>query len=91
MARTRDELRAQLGVAIMRVLAAETGQFLSHADGWSSAPDVKGVRVRLLVEGEAVPEPAAAEPKAPQRRRPPAMAGAQTSETPRQMALPLPG
>lgn len=45
-----ERLRRRLAVALQRELSAATGQFIAHSDGYLSAPDVPGVRFKLLAE-----------------------------------------
>lgn len=54
MARTPAALYDELHIAVTRVCSAATGQYTSWHDGYLSAPDVRGVRVRLVLEIDLV-------------------------------------
>jgi hypothetical protein len=50
MARTPESLLSHLQIAMIAILANITGQYTSCDDGYFAAPDVPGVRVRLVLE-----------------------------------------
>lgn len=50
MPRTPESLYTNLYLAVTQILANITGQFTAHDDGYLAAPDVPGLRVRLVLE-----------------------------------------
>lgn len=50
MTRTPESLYSHLYCAVTQILSNITGQFTAYNDGHLAAPDVPGVRVRLVLE-----------------------------------------